>query len=169
MSLRPANAMEKEQAKTSSVRKERGHSNGHQQQRPPKGPTSEHLSTLRGSQAPEQGKHCARGGTRTGLQPLQTLASRGNIRNPARSDPCTTRSEAECVDSVHTPFLPFYSNDRGVRHTHDAARPMRTPIRARGSRQQTLSRAKVSVCFQDRHRCNHLLSCISWRDRQKPT
>ncbi|MGY4543996.1 hypothetical protein ACVWY0_003939 [Arthrobacter sp. UYNi723] len=42
MSLGPANAMEKDQAKTSSVRKERGHSNG-PNKKAPKGPISEQL------------------------------------------------------------------------------------------------------------------------------
>ena len=34
------------------------------------------LCTLRGPQAPEQGPHCARSGTRTGLQAAETLGSR---------------------------------------------------------------------------------------------
>ncbi|MGY4544450.1 hypothetical protein ACVWY0_004395 [Arthrobacter sp. UYNi723] len=49
----------------------------------------------------------ARGGTRTAFQPLQTQGSRGNMRNPARSVPHTTQSEARNVDNVHTPFLPY--------------------------------------------------------------
>ncbi|WP_426977263.1 integrase core domain-containing protein [Pseudarthrobacter sp. O4] len=44
-------------------------------------------------------KHCARGGTRTGLQPWQTLGTLENIPYPAQSGRCTTRSEAESVDS----------------------------------------------------------------------
>ncbi|MET3176741.1 UNVERIFIED_ORG: hypothetical protein ABIB52_004616 [Arthrobacter sp. UYCu721] len=36
-------------------------------------------------------KHCAQGGTRTGLQPLQTLGTPGNIPNPNQSDRCMIR------------------------------------------------------------------------------
>ena len=53
----------------------------------------------------DEGICCARGGTRTGLQPLQTLGTRENIRNPAQSDVLKSRSEAKCVDAVHTRFL----------------------------------------------------------------
>jgi hypothetical protein len=49
----------------------------------------------------------ARGGTRTAFQPLQTLGSPGNMRNPARSDPHTTQSDAQSVHSVHTPKVAF--------------------------------------------------------------
>jgi len=43
---------------------------------------------------PDEGSCCARGGTRTAFQPLQTVGSPGIMRSPARSDPSTTRSEA---------------------------------------------------------------------------
>ena len=46
------------------------------------------------------------GGTRTGFQPLQTLDSRPNIRNPAQSSRNTTLSAARSVDTVHTPDYP---------------------------------------------------------------
>ena len=52
----------------------------------------------------------ARGGTRTAFQPLQTLGSRGNMRDQARSGRCTTQSEAQFVDSVHTPKFAFLHN-----------------------------------------------------------
>lgn len=48
--------------------------------------------------------HCARSGTRTTFRPLKTLGTRENIRNPKQFDGCTTHSEAESVDIVHTPF-----------------------------------------------------------------
>ena len=63
-------------------------------------------------QAPEQGKHCARGGTRTGFQPLQTLDSRQNTRNPAQSGTGTgtgtgtAQSVTQSADTVHTPNPP---------------------------------------------------------------
>ena len=63
------------------------------------------LSTTRGPQAPEQGKHCARGGTRTGFQPLNIRHSPENLRNPAQSGTSTTRSEAQGVHIVHTLLL----------------------------------------------------------------
>jgi hypothetical protein len=48
---------------------------------------------------------CARGGTRTGFQALQTPGSLGNMRNPAQSGRCTTRFETQGVHIVHTLFL----------------------------------------------------------------
>jgi hypothetical protein len=59
----------------------------------------------------------ARGGTRTAFQPLQTLDSPGNMRNPARSDPHTTQSDAQSVHSVHTPKVAFQ------RHSKEEPRP----------------------------------------------
>ena len=50
----------------------------------------------------------ARGGTRTAFQPLQTLGTRGNMRNPARTDPSTTQSEATSVDTVNAAHLPDF-------------------------------------------------------------
>jgi hypothetical protein len=49
----------------------------------------------------------AQGGTRTGLQPLQTLGSPGNVRNPAGSDLRTGQSEGQSVHNVHTPVCPL--------------------------------------------------------------
>jgi hypothetical protein len=48
----------------------------------------------------------ARGGTRTAFQPLQTLDSRGSMRNPVQSGTSTTRSAAQDVHNVHTPNWP---------------------------------------------------------------
>ena len=62
------------------------------------------MCTLRGLKAPEQGKHCARGGTRTGRQPLKIRHSPENLPNRADSDVGTTESEAQGVDTVHTLF-----------------------------------------------------------------
>jgi hypothetical protein len=45
----------------------------------------------------------ARGGTRTGFQALQTLGTCENVRNPAGSGPCMTRSEVQGVHIVHQP------------------------------------------------------------------
>jgi hypothetical protein len=39
----------------------------------------------------------ARGGTRTGFYPLQTLGTPENVANPAQSGRCTTRSEVLCL------------------------------------------------------------------------
>ena len=50
-------------------------------------------------------KRCARGGTRTGFQPLNSRHSPENLRNPAQSGNSTTRSEAQGVHIVHTLFL----------------------------------------------------------------
>jgi hypothetical protein len=49
------------------------------------------------------GKHCARGGTRTGFHPLNFRHSPENLRNPA-SGASTSRSEAQGVHIVHTRF-----------------------------------------------------------------
>jgi hypothetical protein len=68
--------------------------------------------------APDLWKHCARGGTRTGFHPLQTLDSRRNIRNPGQSGTGTAQSAAQSVDTVHTPVLPT----RGL--TQTAAPPL---------------------------------------------
>jgi hypothetical protein len=57
----------------------------------------------------------ARGGTRTAFQTLQTLGSPGNMPNPGQSGRCTTQSETQSVDIVHTPISPlqsFQTNDR---------------------------------------------------------
>ena len=51
----------------------------------PKGPIREDLCTVRGRQAPEHGKHCARGGTRTGCQTLRIRLSPEIIADPAQS------------------------------------------------------------------------------------
>jgi hypothetical protein len=50
-------------------------------------------------------KYCARGGTRTAFQPLKTLGTPENIRNPSQSDRCTTQSGAKSVDIVNTALL----------------------------------------------------------------
>jgi hypothetical protein len=70
---------------------------------------SQALSTVKRQKASDLGIHCARGGTRTAFPPLQTQGTPGNIRNPARFGPHTTRSEARSVDNVHTPNLPAQS------------------------------------------------------------
>ena len=56
-------------------------------------------------QACDLRKHCARGGTRAGFQPLNFRHSPENLRNPAQSGTSTTRSEAQGVHNVHTLFL----------------------------------------------------------------
>jgi hypothetical protein len=71
----------------------------------PKGPIKGDLCTVRGPKAPDLRKHCARGGTRTAFQPLQTLDSRPNIRNPGQSSTGTAQSVTQSVDTVHTPIL----------------------------------------------------------------
>jgi hypothetical protein len=49
-------------------------------------------------------KHCARDGTRTVFQALQTPGTRENTGNPKQSGGFTGYSEARSVDIVHTPF-----------------------------------------------------------------
>jgi hypothetical protein len=56
----------------------------------------------------------ARGGTRTGLQPLQTLGSPENMRNSTQSATSTTRSKAESVHIVHTLFLSTSATPTGL-------------------------------------------------------
>jgi hypothetical protein len=56
----------------------------------------------------------ARGGTRTAFQTAQTLGSRGNMRNPARSAPSTPQSEAERVHIVHTLFWSTSASPTGL-------------------------------------------------------
>jgi hypothetical protein len=51
--------------------------------------------------ADRRGKTRARGG----LEPGNT-GLRGNKRNPARSGQCTSQSDSQSVDNVHTPLLP---------------------------------------------------------------
>ena len=58
-------------------------------------------------QASDLRKICARGGTRTTFQSLKTPGTRENIRNPGRSEACTTRSEPKSVNIVHTSFRPI--------------------------------------------------------------
>jgi hypothetical protein len=53
----------------------------------------------------DEGEHRARGGTRTAFQPLQTLGTPENIRNPSQSGRCTAQSEAQGVHIVHTVFF----------------------------------------------------------------
>jgi len=61
-----------------------------------------------GCRSPSNEGECrARGGTRTAFQAPETLGTRGNMRNPARSAPHTTRSEAQSVYFVHSPDSPF--------------------------------------------------------------
>ena len=48
----------------------------------------------------------ARGGTRTGFQPLNFRHSPANLANPAQSGTGTTRSEAQGVHIVHTLSFP---------------------------------------------------------------
>ena len=60
------------------------------------------VHTKKHQQAPDIGKHCARGGTRTGLQAAETLGSRRNKRNPGQSGTGTAQSEAQGVHIVHT-------------------------------------------------------------------
>jgi hypothetical protein len=50
---------------------------------------------------PDLQKHCARGGTRTGFQPLHTRHTPENLRTPAQSGTSNTRSEAQGVHIVH--------------------------------------------------------------------
>jgi hypothetical protein len=83
------------------------HGHGHQQKGPPRESTQHELCTLRGPQAPEQGKHCARGGTRTAFQPLQTLRTPENIPNPSQFGTGTDESAAQGVHNVHTLFCPL--------------------------------------------------------------
>ena len=61
------------------------------------------LYTLNAEEATDLRKHCARGGTRTAFQVLETLGSRENMRNPKQSDGCSGQYAAENVDTVHTP------------------------------------------------------------------
>jgi hypothetical protein len=69
--------------------------------RPPK---SQALSTQKNEKASDLRKHCARGGTRTTFQPLQTLGTRENMRNKGQSEGCLAQYEAKSVDIVHTHF-----------------------------------------------------------------
>ena len=71
----------------------------------PAGPIKGDLHTFRGPQAPEQGKHVPEVGLELHSSPCK-LGSRGNMQNPARSDPYTTQSEAQSVYFVHTPNCP---------------------------------------------------------------
>ncbi len=59
----------------------------------------------KGQPAADLRKHCARGGTRTGFQALQTLDNPGNIPKPKQSGSSTTRSDTQGVHIVHTFFL----------------------------------------------------------------
>ena len=77
----------------------------HQPRQASEGPNQGQCTHVKAKTPSDEGECCARGGTRTAFQPLQTLGSRGNMRNPARSDPGTTQSEAQSVYFVHTPFL----------------------------------------------------------------
>jgi hypothetical protein len=71
------------------------------------------LSTRKDTKkAPEQGKHCARGGTRTTFQAFKTLETLENIPNPGQTGPYSSRSEAKSVDIVNTYFLPARSHRR---------------------------------------------------------
>jgi hypothetical protein len=54
----------------------------------------------------------ARGGTRTGLWPLQTLGTPENISNPSQSGRCTSQPETKSVDTVNTFFLLYPCNCR---------------------------------------------------------
>jgi hypothetical protein len=56
----------------------------------------------------------ARGGTRTAFQPLKTLGSSGNIRNPGQSATGTAQSEGQGVHIVHTKFLTLLSSPVGA-------------------------------------------------------
>ena len=54
-----------------------------------------------GTKKPRSRETRARGGTRTGFQPLQTLDSRRNIRNPAQSGTGKAQSVTQSVDTVY--------------------------------------------------------------------
>jgi hypothetical protein len=72
----------------------------------------------------------ARGGTRTGRQPLKTRHSPENIPNPDQSDAGTTETEAQGVHIVHALFLPTLHPVQGMsRRFSDAGRFGRLPLR----------------------------------------
>ncbi len=76
------------------------------QRKAPKGAITGYLSVhTQRPTASDVGKR-ARGGTRTGFQPLNFRHSPANIANPGQSGTSTTQSEAQGVHIVHTPFLP---------------------------------------------------------------
>jgi hypothetical protein len=57
----------------------------------------------------------ARGGTRTAFRPPQTLGTRGNMWDSARSDPDTTQSDGYGVHIVHTPKFALLNTPNGNR------------------------------------------------------
>jgi hypothetical protein len=65
------------------------------------------LYTRQSKNPSDEGKRRARGGTRTAFQPLQTLGTRENVRNPKQFEGCTGDSEAKGVDIVHTSLVQF--------------------------------------------------------------
>jgi hypothetical protein len=66
--------------------------------------------TVPALETPDLRKHCARGGTRTGLQPLNFRHFPENLRNPAQSATSTARSEAQGVHIVHTLFFAHFGD-----------------------------------------------------------
>lgn len=69
-------------------------------------PTKANVHTLKQKPPLTRAECCARGGTRTGLQPLNFRPSPENLRNPAQSGRHTTRSEAAGEHIVHTFSFP---------------------------------------------------------------
>jgi hypothetical protein len=63
----------------------------------------------------------ARGGTRTGLLPLQTLGSPENKGNPGQSGTGTAQFVTQSVDTVHTP-ISSVSNCRRLNSNADRFR-----------------------------------------------
>lgn len=72
------------------------------------------LYTRQSKIAPDEGKPCARGGTRTTYPPLKAMRTRDNRRNPEQSGRSTAQSVTEGVDIVHTRFRGV-KNYRGSR------------------------------------------------------
>jgi hypothetical protein len=60
------------------------------------------------------GKSCARGGTRTGRQPLKNRHSPENIPNPPRSAGGTTESEVLCLGTWVTVLFQVNRDSSGV-------------------------------------------------------
>ena len=67
------------------------------------------VHTKKHQKAADLRKHCARGGTRTGFQPLNFRRSPANIANPGQSGTSTTQSEAQGVHIVRTLFLAHFA------------------------------------------------------------
>jgi hypothetical protein len=72
---------------------------------PRRGPSQHKLSTLRGKQAPEQGRHLPEVGLEPGSSPCKSATPQ---KSSAQSEAGTTESEAQGVDSVHTLFCEHF-------------------------------------------------------------